>query len=104
MTSPVLYTRLPLLRAERGLSRRDLATIANCHYQTIGYIERGEYMPSLEIALRIAAYLRLPVEAIFSLAPFPPLSVHALTAHQIEPGAADGHEGVLDSARAKKGQ
>ena len=44
------------------------------NYQTIGYLERGEYNPSLELALRIAEHFGLPVEAIFSRAPFVPMS------------------------------
>jgi putative transcriptional regulator len=44
------------------------------HYQTIGYLERGEYSPSLALALRIARFFDLPVEAVFSLDPLPPLS------------------------------
>jgi hypothetical protein len=39
-----------------------------------GYLERGEYSPSLQLALRLAGFFGLPVEAIFSLAPFSPLS------------------------------
>jgi putative transcriptional regulator len=61
-----------VLRAERGLSRHDLA--AAVHYQTVGYLERGEYSPSLQLALRLAGFFGLPVEAIFSLSPFSPLS------------------------------
>jgi putative transcriptional regulator len=75
------YTRLPVLRAERGLSRKDLATALGVHYQTVGYIERAQYSPSLDLALRIARYFELPVEAIFSLEPFPRLPAAALTAH-----------------------
>ena len=41
------------------------------HYQTIGYLERGEYNPSLNLALRIAAFFGVPVEVVFSLEPFP---------------------------------
>ena len=41
------------------------------HYQTIGYLERGEYNPSLNLALRIAVFFDVPVEVIFSIAPFP---------------------------------
>ena len=41
------------------------------HYQTVGYLERGEYSPSLHLALRIAAYFEVPVEVIFSTEPFP---------------------------------
>lgn len=69
---PAFFTRLPLLRVERGISRKQVAEAVGVHYQTIGYIERGEYSPSLDVVLRISRYLDLPVEAIFSLDPFPP--------------------------------
>jgi DNA-binding XRE family transcriptional regulator len=62
------------LRTERGLSRRDLAGALGINYQTIGYIERGEYNPSLELAFRLSEYFSLPIEAIFSREPFRPLS------------------------------
>ena len=67
---PQFYTRLPVLRAERGMSRKELAELAGVHYQTIGYLERGEYSPSLVLALRIAAALGVPLDAVFSLTPF----------------------------------
>jgi len=67
-----VYSRLEELRAARGLSRNDLADEVGVHYQTIGYLERGEYSPSLALALRIAALVQVPVEEIFSLAPFTP--------------------------------
>jgi putative transcriptional regulator len=66
-----VYNRIPVLRAERGVSRRDLATALGVHYQTVGYLERGEYSPSLHLALRIAEYFEVPVEVVFSLKPFP---------------------------------
>nr|WP_218935706.1 helix-turn-helix transcriptional regulator [Actinomadura citrea] len=59
------------MRAERGVSRRDLAAALGVHYQTVGYLERGEYSPSLHLALRIAEYFEVPVEVVFSLKPFP---------------------------------
>jgi len=40
-------------------------------YQTVGYLERGEYSPSLYLALRIAEYFEVPVEVVFSTEPFP---------------------------------
>ncbi len=70
----VIYTRLPVLRAERGMSRQELAAAVGVHYQTIGYLERSEYNPSLALALKIAGVFGLPVEAVFSFTPFPPLS------------------------------
>ena len=37
-------------------------------------LERGDYGPSLKLAFQIADYFALPVEAIFSMQPFKPLS------------------------------
>ena len=76
----VVFNRIPLLRADRGISRGDLAEALGIHYQTVGYIERGEYAPSLNLALRIARYFDLPVEAVFSLEPFGRLGAIALLA------------------------
>jgi DNA-binding XRE family transcriptional regulator len=69
--SEVTYNRIAMLRAERGISRRQLAEALNAHYQTVGYLERGEYSPSLYLALRIAEYFEVPVEVVFSTEPFP---------------------------------
>lgn len=71
---PVLHNRIGVLRAERGMSRQDLADALAVNYQTIGYLERGEYNPSLDLAFRIAELFGLPVEAVFSRAPFEPMS------------------------------
>ena len=71
--SETIHNRIAILRAERGISRRQLADALGVHYQTIGYLERGEYNPSLHLTLRIAEYFEVPVEAIFSITPFPRL-------------------------------
>ncbi len=70
----ILYNRLAVLRAERGMSRQDLAAALQVNYQTIGYLERGEYNPSLELAFRISDLFEVPIEAVFSRTPFQPLS------------------------------
>ncbi len=70
-----VYNRLAVLRAERGLTRQQLADALGINYQTVGYLERGEYNPSLLLALQIAEFFELPVEAVFSRTPFPPMSV-----------------------------
>ncbi len=69
-----LYNRIPLLRQEKGLSRKELADLIGVNFQTIGYLERGEYNPSLDLAFRISEVFRLPVEKIFSTEPMKPLS------------------------------
>ncbi|MEU0484203.1 helix-turn-helix transcriptional regulator [Streptosporangium sp. NPDC006013] len=73
MSSEDVYNRISVLRAERGISRKDLAAALGVHYQTIGYLERGEYSPSLFLALRIAEHFEVPLEVVFSLKPFPRL-------------------------------
>ncbi len=67
-----VYSRLEAVRAERGITRQQLADAVDVHYQTIGYLERGEYSPSLALALRIAAELEAPIGELFSLTPFAP--------------------------------
>lgn len=80
MSGEVIHNRIAMLRAERGISRRQLADALGVHYQTIGYLERGEYSPSLYLALRIAEYFEVAVEVIFSTAPFPRLGTADQTA------------------------
>jgi putative transcriptional regulator len=70
-----IHNRIAVLRAERGLSRHDLAEAVDINYQTVGYLERGEYNPSLDLAFAIAAFFGLPIEAVFSAKPFEPMSV-----------------------------
>lgn len=85
-----IYNRLAVLRAERNLTRQNLANALGINYQTVGYLERGQYNPSLELAFRISEYFQLPVEMIFSRKPFRPLSEElAFLAHYGE-DAKDG--------------
>ncbi len=67
---PEVFSRLEEWRLARGLSRQELADEVSVHYQTIGYLERGEYSPSLALALQIADVLEVPLDEIFSLQPF----------------------------------
>ena len=70
-------------------SRQQLADAMDVNYQTIGFLERGDYSPSLKLALSLAEYFGLPVEAIFSTKPFELLSKQVYGT------------GVLDSLRGQ---
>jgi putative transcriptional regulator len=72
--APSIWNRIGVLRAERGLTRQQLADALAINYQTVGYLERGDYNPSLDLAFRIAEYFDLPLEAVFSRQPFAPMS------------------------------
>lgn len=69
----MIYNRIALLRVEKGLSRQELAEKSGVNYQTIGFIERGDYSPSLELAFKIAEVLQVDITTVFSDQPFPPL-------------------------------
>ena len=69
--APIPRWHDPRLTGEpRPFSRQELAAALDIDYQTVGYLERGEYDPSLHLAFQIAEYFELPIEAIFSRTPF----------------------------------
>ena len=53
------------------MSRKALADKVGVNPQTIGFLERGDYNPSLELALNVAAAFKVPIELLFSFKPFP---------------------------------
>jgi DNA-binding XRE family transcriptional regulator len=65
-----VYNRIDEARTALGLSRQELADKVGVHYQTIGYLEREEYSPSLVLALKIAKVLNREVSDLFSQTPF----------------------------------
>ena len=69
-----MHNRLSVLRAEKRATRRELAAAVGVNVQTIGSIERGDYGPSLELALKMAEFFDVPIEVLFSLRPFAPLT------------------------------
>lgn len=62
-----IVNKVEELRTKSGLSRQELADAVEVHYQTIGYIERGEYSPSLVLALRLAKAMSVSVEQLFKI-------------------------------------
>lgn len=60
-----IANNLKELRTQRNLNQEDLAVAIGSCCRTISRIERGERNPSLELALRIASYMELPLEDIF---------------------------------------
>lgn len=60
-----ITNRIAELRERAKLSRIELAERVGVNPQTIGYLERGEYNPSLALAFRFSEIFGLPVEKIF---------------------------------------
>jgi putative transcriptional regulator len=74
MESRKIYNRIAVLRKEKSLTRNELADKIGVNFQTIGYLEREEYNPSLDLAFRISEVFELPIGLIFSIEPLIPLS------------------------------
>ena len=62
-----LKNRLKELRARDNLNQTELARLAGISRQTVSLIERGDYTPSVIIALKLAQIFAEPVEQVFAL-------------------------------------
>ena len=62
-----LENRLKELRAARSLNQQQLGQLVGASRQTISLIERGDYNPSITLALRIAKVFGTIVEQVFYL-------------------------------------
>ena len=74
MKARKIYNRIAVLRQERNISRKDLAETIGVNPQTVGYLEREEYNPSLDLSFRISEHFGFPIEFIFSVKPLKPMS------------------------------
>lgn len=63
----MLRNRVKELRARHSYSQTDLATLAGVTRQTIGFIEKGDFSPSITLALRLAKHLQVTVDELFWL-------------------------------------
>lgn len=55
------------LRTEKNITQEELASACGVSRQTVIAIEKGNYIPSLLLALEIAKFFKLPIEKIFQL-------------------------------------
>lgn len=62
-----LKNRLKERRAALGVNQQELGRLAGVSRQTISLIERGDYSPSVTLALTLAKIFGMAVEDIFSL-------------------------------------
>lgn len=54
-------------RIDKGVTQEDLASKVNVSRQTIIALEKGNYTPSILLALKIAGFFKMPVEKIFKI-------------------------------------
>lgn len=63
-----MINKIKILRAEKGITQEELAEAVNVTRQTIIAIEKNKYVPSLELAFRIARYFDKGIEEVFEYA------------------------------------
>lgn len=62
-----MKNRIKVERAENDMTQANLATKIGVSRQSINAVEKGKYVPSTVLALKIARLFKKPVEDIFSL-------------------------------------
>ena len=62
-----MNTRIKELRAERSMTQVDLAKLVGVRRETIVFLEKGKYNPSLQLAHKIARTFDLAIEEVFLL-------------------------------------
>lgn len=60
-----LFTKIKEYRTARGISQQELANLVEVRRETIIRLEKGEYNPSLQLAMDIAGVFGVTVEEIF---------------------------------------
>ena len=60
-----LYNRLKEHRARLGINQQELGKLVGASRQTVSLIERGDYSPSVTLALKIAKVCGVTVEDMF---------------------------------------
>lgn len=67
MIDHMLYTDVKAARARKGFSQSELAEACDVTRQTIASIEKGDYSPSIMLALRLSLALDTPINELFWL-------------------------------------
>ena len=62
-----IKNRVSILRLEKGVTQEEFAQAVGVTRQTVIAIEKGNYTPSVLLALKIAKFFKQPVEKIFSI-------------------------------------
>ena len=61
----IIRNQVASLRQDQGITQEALAEAVSVSRQTISALEKGNYTPSVHLALKIAHYFKVPVEKLF---------------------------------------
>ncbi len=63
-----IQNKVPDYRVKLGITQEDLASEVGVSRQTIIALEKGNYTPSILLALKMALFFKVPVEKLFTIA------------------------------------
>ena len=63
----IILNKVKQFRIEGNITQEELAAACRVSRQTVIAIEKGNYTPSLLLALQVAEFFKLPVEKVFEL-------------------------------------
>ena len=66
MSKKILNNKIPEYRQKKGVTQEELASLAGVSRQTIISIEKGNYVPSLDLAFTFSSIFKVSVEELFS--------------------------------------
>lgn len=67
MSDDILRNNMKVLRAKNDLTQEQLAERVRVTRTTINFVERGKWVPSAVLAMKIARVFRVPFEEVFYL-------------------------------------
>ena len=67
MSEKILRNTLKVQRAKKDLTQEQLAQMVGVTRKTINTVEKGKYVPSTYLALKLAKVLDVPVEELFQI-------------------------------------
>jgi putative transcriptional regulator len=67
MNDEILRNNMKVLRAKNNLTQEQLAELVKVTRTTINFVERGKWVPSAVLAIKIARVFKVPFEEAFYL-------------------------------------
>lgn len=67
MSKVILRNNIKVLRAKHDLTQEQLSDLVGVTQTTINFVERGKWVPSTVLALKIAKVFKTPFEEVFYL-------------------------------------
>ncbi|MBY9005399.1 MAG: helix-turn-helix transcriptional regulator [Candidatus Lokiarchaeota archaeon] len=80
----MLKSNIKEFREEKGLTQIELADLIGVSRQTIYYLEKGDYNPSLTLSFKIAEVLKKPLNKIFFLEPIIKSKLESLSLKEVK--------------------